>query len=132
MDDEEVMQTLLTHVLRTAGYRNLMTASSVAEARCVLSVHDVDLVLTDMQMPESSGLELLQHIHEFLPGTATLMVTGTDDPELAEQTLALGASGYIIKPFRHSEVIIGVRNALRRQALERENQIYRDHLEATV
>jgi putative two-component system response regulator len=132
VDDEEVMQTLLTHILRDAGYRNLTTASSVAEARCKLSVHDVDLVLTDMQMPESSGLDLLQHIHDAVPGTATLMVTASDDPELAERSLALGAYGYIIKPFRQSEVIIGVSNALRRQALERENQVYRDHLEATV
>ncbi len=126
------MQILLTHVLRAAGYHNLMTASSVAEARCMLSVHDVDLVLTDMQMPESSGLELLRHIHESAPGTATLMVTGTDDPKLAEQTLAAGAYGYIIKPFRHSDVIIAVGNALRRQALERENRVYREHLEETV
>ncbi len=132
VDDEEVMQTLLTHVLRAAGFHNLMTASSVAEARCALSVHDVDLVLTDMQMPESSGLELLQHVHESAPGTATLMVTATDDPDLAEQTLAMGAYGYIIKPFRHSDVVIAVRNALRRQALERENRVYREHLEETV
>ena len=132
VDDEEVMQTLLTHILRSAGYCNLMTASSVAEARRVLSVHHVDLVVTDMQMPESSGLELLRHIHEAVPGVATLMVTGTDDPDLAEQTLALGAYGYIIKPFRQSEVVIGVSNALRRQALERENQRHRDELEAAV
>ncbi|HEV2757666.1 MAG TPA: HD domain-containing phosphohydrolase [Actinomycetota bacterium] len=132
VDDEQVMQVLLTHILRAAGYHHLMTASSVAEARCLLSVHDVDLVLTDMQMPGGSGLELLQHVHETLPGTATLMVTGTDDPDLAEQTLALGSYGYIIKPFRQSEVVIGVSNALRRQALERENRLYRDHLEETV
>lgn len=132
VDDEEVMQTLLTHVLRAAGYHNLMTASSVAEARCALSVHEVDLVMTDMQMPESSGLELLQHIRDSMPGTATLMVTGTDDPDIAEQTLAMGAYGYIIKPFRHTDVVIAVGNALRRQSLERENRVYRERLEETV
>ena len=126
------MQTLLTHILKTAGYHNLITASSVEEARSLLSAHDVDLVLTDMQMPGGSGLELLRYIHEARPGIATVTVTASDDSDLAEQTLALGAYGYIIKPFRQSEVIIGVSNALRRQALERENRGYRDQLEATV
>lgn len=94
--------------------------------------HTVDLVLTDMQMPGGSGLALLEQIHEIKAEVATLMVTGTDDPELAERALALGAYGYIIKPFRQSELVIGVSNALRRQALERENRHYREKLEAKV
>jgi putative two-component system response regulator len=97
-----------------------------------LATKKIDLVVTDMQMPGGSGLGLLNHIHETMPGTATLMVTGVDDPKLADRALSLGAYGYIIKPFRPNEVVIGVSNALRRRTLEIENQVHRDHLEEIV
>ena len=132
VDDEESIRSLVLRVLKRAGYTNLMTASSAQEAMDLLATVSVELVLTDMQMPGSSGLELLNHIHENVPGVATLMVTVIDDPALANSALLLGAYGYIIKPFRQSELLIGVSNALRRRELEIENQNQRDHLEESV
>jgi putative two-component system response regulator len=132
VDDEEVMRMLLVRLLNKAGYERVITASSGKEARALLEAEQVDLVLTDMQMAGGSGIELLTHIHDTMPGVATLMVTGVDDSELADQALALGAYGYIIKPFRRSEVVIGVSNALRRRELEIENKGHRDLLEETV
>ena len=132
VDDEEAMRTLLTRTLARAGYGHVATAASSEEARRLFSSQSVDLVLTDMQMPGGSGLGLLEYIHNVLPGVATLMITGADDPVLAEKALALGAYGYIIKPFRQSEIAIGVSNALRRRSLELENRNHRDHLEETV
>jgi putative two-component system response regulator len=132
VDDEELIRALVQRVLKRAGYNNLMTASSAEEAIDLLATATVELVLTDMQMPGGSGLELLNHIHENIPGVATLMVTVIDDPALAQSALSLGAYGYIIKPFRQSELLIGVSNALRRRELEIENQQQRDHLEESV
>lgn len=132
VDDEESMRSLLTRTLNRAGYTNVSTASSSEEARRWFSAESVDLVLTDMQMPGGSGLGLLEYIHNVLPGVATLMITGTDDAALADRALAIGAYGYIIKPFRQSEVAIGVSNALRRRRLELENHSHREHLEETV
>ena len=132
VDDEEVMRVLLVEILAGAGYDHVMTASSASEARGLLAGGAVDVVLTDMQMPGESGLELLKHIHDDRPGVAVLMVTGTDDRNLADQALTWGAYGYIIKPFRCSEIVIGVTNALRRQELERDNHAHRNHLEETV
>lgn len=119
-------------MLSRAGYRDLTVVSSAEEARDVLAAGQMDLVLTDMEMPGGSGLELLDHVHENLPGVATLMVTVADDPALADKALALGAYGYIIKPFRESELLIGVSNALRRRDLELETGHHRDHLEEVV
>jgi putative two-component system response regulator len=132
VDDEEAIQGLLKRILRRAGYENVRTASSTEEARRSLATVATDLVLTDMQMIGGSGLELLMYVHDAMPGVATLMVTGNDDAVLADKALSLGAYGYIIKPFRESEVLIGVSNALRRRHLEIENQSQRDHLEETV
>jgi putative two-component system response regulator len=132
VDDEESIRTLVVRVLKRAGYNNLMTAASADEAINLLAKVTVELVLTDMQMPGGSGLELLNHIHENIPGVATLMVTVIDDPALAHSALLLGSYGYIIKPFRQSELLIGVSNALRRRELEIENQTQRVHLEESV
>lgn len=131
VDDESEMRVLLQRVLQKTGH-DLLTASSGRQALALLASEDIDLVLTDMQMAGGSGLELLKHIHEEMPGIATLMVTGQDDATLANEALELGAYGYIIKPFRQSEVLIGVSNALKRRGLEQENRIYRDHLEEAV
>ena len=60
------------------------------------------------------------------------MVSGADDPQLAETALALGAYGYIVKPFRDSEVNIGIANALRRRRLEIENKAHHERLEQLV
>jgi putative two-component system response regulator len=92
----------------------------------------VDLVLTDMQMPGGSGLDLLRYLRRELPQVAALVVTGVDDPAIADEALSLGAYGYIIKPFRKNEVLIGVSNALRRMSLEVENRAHRAHLEDMV
>jgi putative two-component system response regulator len=132
VDDEEAMVRVLVRILKGAGYQDLVTASSDQDARRLLATKKIDLVVTDMQMPGGSGLGLLNHIHETMPGTATLMVTGEDDAKLADRALSLGAYGYIIKPFRRNEVVIGVSNALRRRNLELENQDHRDHLEEIV
>jgi putative two-component system response regulator len=132
VDDEDSIRTLVLRVLERGGYNNVITAASSDEAIDLLATVSVDLVLTDMQMPGGSGLELLHHIHETIPGVATLMVTVIDDPALAHSALLLGSYGYIIKPFRQSELLIGVSNALRRRELEIENQDQRDHLEESV
>lgn len=132
VDDEEAIRTVLTRTLKRAGYLDVTTAASSEEARQLLTSETIDLVVTDMQMPGGSGLELLEYIHNVLPGIATMMITVVDDPLLADRALDIGAYGYIIKPFRQSEVLIGVSNALRRRHLELENQNHRDHLEEAV
>lgn len=132
VDDEEAVQKLLIRVLKRGGYGSVRTASSSEEAREVLANETVDLILTDVQMPGGSGLELLTHVHQVMPHVATILVTVADDTDLADKALALGAYGYIIKPFRTNEVLIGISNALRRRKLELENQSHREHLEETV
>jgi putative two-component system response regulator len=132
VDDEVKVQKLIVHILERVGYTDVKVASSNDEARSILKTGSVELILTDMQMPGGTGMDLLTFVHETLPEVATLMITGVDDPGVAEKALDLGAYGYLIKPFRVSEVVIGVRNALKRRSLEKENRDHRDHLEERV
>ena len=132
VDDEAQVRTLLSRVLERGGYKTLIRASSAAEAREVLASKSVDLVLTDMQMPGGSGLDLLTYVHSSMPHIATLMVTGVDDTELADKALEMGAYGYIVKPFNKTEVLVNINNALRRRDLEKENEARRSQLEGLV
>ncbi|MPZ68663.1 MAG: response regulator [Actinobacteria bacterium] len=132
VDDEESIRTLLGRVLGRGGYKNVSMASSSDEARKLLADDVFELMLTDMRMPGGSGLELLEKAREEHPYLATLMVTGVDDAELAEQALGLGAYGYLVKPFRHNEVLVSVSNALRRRQLESESRAHSEELEEKV
>lgn len=132
VDDEDSARAMLVRVLNRGGYASVRSASSAQEARQSLSDAGADLVLTDMHMPGESGLSLLHHVHSEMPGTATLMITGVDDLVTAEEALSLGAYGYIIKPFRQSDVLIGVSNALRRRDLERHSRSEHERLQGRV
>ncbi len=93
-------------------------AGSVAEARQRLTKGEVDLALCDIQMPGESGLVLAEEIVREHPGTAVVLVTGEDDPEVAEQAFAFGAHGYLVKPFWPGQLLITAMSALRRRDLE--------------
>ena len=94
-------------------------AGSAAEAREKLAGEDFDLALCDIQMPGDSGLVLAGEIAKEHPETAVVMLTGVDDPEVAEHAFAAGAHGYLVKPFWSGQLLITVANALRQHALER-------------
>jgi putative two-component system response regulator len=131
VDDEAQMLRVMTRCLDSWGYRSA-AAASVAEARERLEAEQYVLVLCDVNMPGESGIELLRSLSTQRPEVATVMVTGQDDPGLAELALDLGAYGYVIKPFAPNELRISVANALRRRSLELESLAYRDLLELTV
>jgi putative two-component system response regulator len=128
IDDEAQVRDLLRRILE--GDRHIIaTASNVAAARAQLREDGFELVLCDVNMPGESGVDFLAFALEEDPDLAVVMVTGADDPALAEQTLELGAYGYVVKPFRSSELSIAVANALRRRRLEIENRAHREQLE---
>jgi len=131
VDDDPSMLRTIARLLKLNGYECL-TAASASEARALIDQDGVALVLSDVDMPGESGIELLDSIASEHPGTATVMVTGIDDPELAERALRMGAYGYVIKPFESNEILISVSNALRRRQLEIENRTHRERLETAV
>ncbi len=131
VDDEEPIRNMVRQMLELFGYRCLC-AAGVPEARLCLKDNDVHLVLCDINMPGESGLEFVKEVITGYPDTATVMVTGIDDPNVAEDAIGSGAYDYIIKPFDHREMLISVTNALSRRQLEHDNRIYRLRLESLV
>jgi DNA-binding NtrC family response regulator len=122
------VSALLEMMLRPEGY-DCTLASNAEEALARLSERDFAIALVDVLMPGHTGLELVDRALELYPFLAVVMVTGVDDPEIAELALQSGAYGYLIKPFRHSEVLVAASNAGRRRCLEIESSVYRRRLE---
>jgi len=132
VDDHAMVRGVLTHLLQRKGI-HCVTADGAAEALRLLEEREFELMLCDVHMPPGrSGMALIEDTCRRFPDLATIMVTGEDDPNLAEQAIAIGAYGYVLKPFQANQLMFAVSSALRRRQLELENRRYRDRLEQTV
>ena len=116
VDDEERVRRVIRRVLEKG--RVVEEASTVDEARRKLRSERFELVLCDIRLSGESGLELAREVCE-TTDAAVVMVTGVDDPHVAEKALEMGAYGYLVKPFTPNELRITVASALRRHSLER-------------
>ncbi|HEX2045491.1 MAG TPA: HD domain-containing phosphohydrolase [Gaiellaceae bacterium] len=131
VEDDEHVGRLLSSMLEGHGYSCAVSADATQAGR-LLDELDPELVLCDVNLPGASGLDLVRHATAAHPDTAVVMVSGLDDPRIAENALTLGAYGYIIKPFTPNELLIGVANALRRRNLEIESRARHEELEEIV
>ena len=131
VDDEESVRHLLSRMLLRGGYECTLAADA-AEARKFIKDRNFELILCDVAMPGESGIDFIRYVAAEYPDTATMMVTAVDDPKIAETALEVGIYGYLIKPFNANEVIINIRNSLRRRELEIADRAYRSELEQKV
>lgn len=131
VDDEKHIRRLSCKILERVGYE-CGQAGTLAEARKQLAGDAFSLVILDINMPGGSGLDFVTEILTPDRDLAVLMVSGADDPRIAEVAAERGAYGYVVKPFSPNELVISVSNALVRLALERENRAYRGKLEQTI
>jgi putative two-component system response regulator len=130
-EDDPDVREVLRGLLERAGY-SVVEAGSVAAARRALAQQSFELLLCDIGMPHGSGLELVRQVAAELPDTALVMVTGSDDPSIAEAAFAVGAHGYLVKPFTANEVLINVASSLRHRDLERAHRFHVEELESKV
>jgi putative two-component system response regulator len=131
VDDEAPFRRALRRTLERSGHR-VLEAGTVLEAREVLALQPVQLVLCDVNMPGGSGLDLVRSVIADEPDTAIVMLTGVDDPEVADEALAIGAHGYLVKPVGGNEARIIVASSLRHRELELARRRYVDELESKL
>jgi two-component system, NtrC family, response regulator PilR len=120
VDDEQSMREMLAIMLRQDGFE-VVAAESRAVAAAVLAQGPVDLVITDVKLPDGDGIEILRHVKAASPETVVIVMTAFGTTETAVAALKLGAHDYLLKPFDVDELKIVVRNALERQDLREEN-----------
>lgn len=131
VDDQIFVADMVALWLTESGY-DCDVAVSAHQALAMLGQKKYDLMISDVMMPDMSGIELLARVKANFPNLAVLMATGLDDRKTAIETIQLGAYGYIIKPFSLNEFLINVANALERSRLTQENRKCRQILEAEI
>ncbi|HAR44268.1 MAG TPA: hypothetical protein DCS07_16820 [Bdellovibrionales bacterium] len=127
VDDIADWRDTCSDILGDEGFK-VLTASSAMEALKILDERSVDLVVTDMTMPQMSGIELIQKIRERDHGCGIILVTGFPTVETAITALKSGASDYLLKPFSPEQLLHSVNNALDKSRLARENQFLKSQV----
>ena len=131
VDDNPDIGELIAFVLKTEGYECEL-AESLDEARRRVLAGGVDVCLCDLNLGHESGLDLAADLRRRDPHIPLVMMSGSDDMHVAAHALSVGATDYLLKPFRNSELVITVANAFHRRRLEEEAAELRGVLEAMV
>ena len=131
VDDEQIIRESISYVLKKENY-NVGEAENGKEAYEKLLETNYDLVLTDLEMPEMKGTELLEKIREFSPRTTTIVVTAYGSLETAISALRNGASDYILKPIEFDDLLIKVKRLFEMKDLLIENRILRSELQRST
>ena len=129
VDDEPSMREMLAIMLFKEGFEVLVADSRAAAAK-VFTQGTVDMVITDVRLPDGDGIEILRHVKSASPHTVVIVMTAFGSTESAVAALKLGAHDYLIKPFDVEELKIVVRGALESQHLKEENVRLRAELDA--
>jgi len=131
VDDEVFVREILVRKLRTLGH----VVDSCEDGHAVLRTltdQSYDLLLSDIMMPEMSGVELIKEATRIRPEIAVILVSSVVDLDVAIDALKLGAYDYITKPFSLQEVTVAVARALEKRKLVIENLKYQETLEEQV
>jgi len=108
VDDSSVMRKIVERSLRQAGLELLVVheAGSGTEGLDLLKAKQVDLILSDINMPSMDGLEFLRQLRaqNLAPGVPVVMITTESSEEHVKQAILAGAQGYIRKPFTAEQV----------------------------
>lgn len=119
-EDEEITLKHLLNALTREGYE-VIGARNGAEALRRIEHERFDVLITDIKMPEISGIELLEKVKERYFDIEVLIITGFGSIGSAVEAMKMGAFEYITKPFDLDELIIKVRNISERKLLKKEN-----------
>lgn len=131
VDDEVFVREILVRKLRALGYV-CDSCEDGPSALKILHEQAYDLLLTDIMMPEMSGVDLIKEAAKVRPELAVILVTSVIDLEVAVDALKLGAYDYITKPFSLEEVTVAVARALEKRKLVIDNVKYQETLEEQV
>lgn len=127
VDDEASIREFLEIMLKREGY-NVLLAESGKQALDELQKHEVHALVTDIAMPNMTGIELLTRAKQIKQDLAVIVVTAFGSTESAVEAMKLGANDYLTKPFQIEELKICLRNALKEMSLESENKLLKSEL----
>ena len=112
VDDETLLRWSIGEILRRQGH-TVLEATSAGSARDVMTntPEPIDVVLLDLRLPDSDGLQLLEEVRRRMPRSAVVLMTAYGSPEVMEGALRLGAYRVVSKPFDMHEIETLARDA---------------------
>lgn len=128
IDDDKIILDSLCEFLSLEGFR-ASGAETLKSALAMLEKENYSLVLTDVNLPDGDGLELLDIIRKDYPRTVTIVITGYGTIESAVKAIKQGAYDYLTKPIIDDELRLAVERAIRQQSLMSENENLRLQLD---
>jgi len=127
VDDEALVIEFFQAVLTKLGH-DVQTASSAATALELVKTVEFDVILSDVKMPNMSGIELLKAIKAESPETVVMMITAHGTVKDAVEAMKLGAFDYILKPVLPDELELSLNKALEHRQLVFENRVLRNEI----
>jgi len=114
------MREMLGIMLRKEGF-DVVAAESRAQAATLLGQGPVEMIITDVKLPDGDGLEILRHVKAASPETVVIVMTAFGSHEMNVAAMRLGADAYLTKPFDVEELKLVARRVLEKRKLEEEN-----------
>jgi DNA-binding NtrC family response regulator len=127
VDDEVHAIKSFELTLRSGGLNNIVPCSNSLKVYGILERTEVEVVLLDLVMPELSGEEILPRIAERFPEIPVIMVTGTNEVDIAVRCMQKGAFDYVLKPVNRERLLPSVYRAIEVRQLRRENAKLREY-----
>jgi DNA-binding NtrC family response regulator len=127
VDDKEMMRDSVAATLQRAGM-TVVAAPNADAALGMLGKHRPDVVLTDLRMPGTDGLGLLEQLKNYDESLPVVLMTAYGTVDTAVEAMKLGAFDYITKPFEGDELIITVKRALQHAKLVKENAVLQTYV----
>src|SRR5271156_1254997 len=127
VDDEPSNLASIEKIFQRDGMR-VLTAEGAKSALEVARKHKVQVVLTDLMMPGTNGVELMRALKEVSPDTETVLMTAYGTVETAVQAMRDGAYDFVEKPLKRMTIVKSVRKAAERQSLVAENRSLRNEI----
>jgi len=127
VDDDDIVRESLSAVLENRGF-SCRQAVNGSEAMQMLRQIDFDVVITDLEMPQLNGIELIEKASQLNSRTSFILITAYGSMETAIQALRKGAFDYLIKPLNFEDVAIKVKKLLEHRELVLENQALRQEI----
>jgi PAS domain S-box-containing protein len=128
IDDDAGQRKTLSDILRAKGYETFV-AGAGAEGFALLQGNPVNLVLTDLNLPDISGIDILREVKAAYPAIQVVILTGNSTFDSAVEATNLGAFSYLLKPYDIDQLLLHIQRAIEKQRVEEELRISRQMLE---
>lgn len=126
VDDEDSIRDVCRIVARDSGL-NSRTASTTEQALEIPEQHPIDIVITDLRVPQLGGIELLKRVRESFPHMAVIVLTQYGTIENAVEATRMGVADYLTKPFRIPELRDKLDRIVRVLEVDQENRVLRSN-----